>query len=102
MFSDYKNFKTAVANNFEPSEECLATAKIECKEHGIDEIEFEDVDQFYLETKMNLKLNRYRNMIVDFTDKILELKKRKTLNKPFEFRVDLRSFQSMLKMKKVT
>jgi len=55
VFSDYKNFKTAVANNFEPSEECLATAKIECKEHGIDEIEFEDVDQFYLETKDEFK-----------------------------------------------
>ncbi len=27
VFSDYKNFKTAVANNFEPSEECLAAAK---------------------------------------------------------------------------
>ena len=55
VFSDYKNFKTAVANNFEPSEECLATAKMECKEHGIDEIEFEDVDQFYLETKDEFK-----------------------------------------------
>jgi hypothetical protein len=55
VFSDYKNFKTAVANNFEPSEECLATAGIECKEHGIDEIEFEDVDQFYLETKDEFK-----------------------------------------------
>ena len=55
VFSDYKNFKTAVANNFEPSEECLATAKIECKDHGIDEIEFEDVDQFYLETKDEFK-----------------------------------------------
>ena len=47
MFSDYKNFKTAVANNFEPSEECLAAAKVECKEYGIDEIEFEK----YLYTK---------------------------------------------------
>ena len=55
VFSDYKNFKTAVANNFEPSEECLATAKMECREHGIDEIEFEDVDQFYLETKDEFK-----------------------------------------------
>ena len=55
VFSDYKNFKTAVANNFEPSEECLAVAIIECKEHGIDEIEFEDVDQFYLETKDEFK-----------------------------------------------
>lgn len=55
VFSDYKNFKTAVANNFEPSEECLATAKVECKDHGIDEIEFEDVDQFYLETKDEFK-----------------------------------------------
>ena len=55
VFSDYKNFKTAVANNFEPSEECLAVAKAECKEHGIDEIEFEDVDQFYLETKDEFK-----------------------------------------------
>jgi len=55
VFSDYKNFKTAVANNFEPSEECLAAAKAECKEHGIDEIEFEDVDQFYLETKDEFK-----------------------------------------------
>ena len=55
VFSDYKNFKTAVANNFEPSEECLATAKVECKNHGIDEIEFEDVDQFYLETKDEFK-----------------------------------------------
>ena len=55
VFSDYKNFKTAVANNFEPSEECLAAAKTECKEHGIDEIEFEDVDQFYLETKDEFK-----------------------------------------------
>ena len=55
VFSDYKNIKTAVANNFEPSEECLATAKVECKDHGIDEIEFEDVDQFYLETKDEFK-----------------------------------------------
>ena len=55
VFSDYKNFKTAVANNFEPSEECLAAAKAECKEHGIDEIQFEDVDQFYLETKDEFK-----------------------------------------------
>ena len=55
VFSDYKNFKTAVANNFEPSEECLAVAIIECKDHGIDEIEFEDVDQFYLETKDEFK-----------------------------------------------
>jgi len=55
VFSDYKNFKTAVANNFEPSEECLAAAKAECKEHGIDEIEFQDVDQFYLETKDEFK-----------------------------------------------
>jgi len=55
VFSDYKNFKTAVANNFEPSEEYLAAAKLECKEHGIDEIEFEDVDQFYLETKDEFK-----------------------------------------------
>ena len=55
VFSDYKNFKTAVANNFEPSEECLAAAKVECKDHGIDEIEFEDVDQFYLETKDEFK-----------------------------------------------
>ena len=55
VFSDYKNFKTAVANNFEPSEECLATAKEECKEHNIDEIEFQDVDQFYLETKDEFK-----------------------------------------------
>ena len=55
VFSDYKNFKTAVANNFEPSEECLAAAKAECKEYGIDEIEFEDVDQFYLETKDEFK-----------------------------------------------
>jgi len=55
VFSDYKNFKTAVANNFEPSEECLAAAKVECKEHGIDEIEFKDVDQFYLETKDEFK-----------------------------------------------
>ena len=55
VFSDYKNFKTAVANNFEPSEECLATAKVECKDHGIDEIKFEDVDQFYLETKDEFK-----------------------------------------------
>ena len=55
VFSDYKNFKTAVANNFEPSEECLATAKVECKDHAIDEIEFEDVDQFYLETKDEFK-----------------------------------------------
>ena len=55
VFSDYKNFKTAVANNFEPSEECLAAAKLECKEHGIDEIEFKDVDQFYLETKDEFK-----------------------------------------------
>ena len=55
VFSDYKNFKTAVANNFEPSEECLAAAKVECKKHGIDEIEFEDVDQFYLETKDEFK-----------------------------------------------
>ena len=55
VFSDYKNFKAAVANNFEPSEECLAAAKAECKEHGIDEIEFEDVDQFYLETKDEFK-----------------------------------------------
>ena len=55
VFSDYKNFKTAVANNFEPSEECLVTAKVECKDHGIDEIEFEDVDQFYLETKDEFK-----------------------------------------------
>ena len=55
VFSDYKNFKTAVANNFEPSEECLAAAKAECREHGIDEIEFEDVDQFYLETKDEFK-----------------------------------------------
>ena len=55
VFSDYKNFKNAVANNFEPSEECLAAAKAECKEHGIDEIEFEDVDQFYLETKDEFK-----------------------------------------------
>ena len=54
-FSVFKNFKTAVANNFVPSEECLATAKIECKEHGIDEIEFEDVDQFYLDTKDEFK-----------------------------------------------
>ena len=55
VFSDYKNFKTAVANNFEPSEECLAAAKVECKDHGIDEIEFEDVDQFYQETKDEFK-----------------------------------------------
>ena len=55
VFSDYKNFKTAVANNFEPSEECLAAARLECKEHGIDEIEFKDVDQFYLETKDEFK-----------------------------------------------
>ena len=55
VFSDYKNFKTAVANNFEPSEECLAAAKAECKEHDIDKIEFEDVDQFYLETKDEFK-----------------------------------------------
>ena len=55
VFSDYKNFKTAVANNFEPSEECLAAAKAECKEHGIDEIQFDDVDQFYLETKDEFK-----------------------------------------------
>ena len=55
VFSDYKNFKTAVANNFEPSEECLATAEIECREHDIDKIEFEDVDQFYLETKDEFK-----------------------------------------------
>ena len=55
VFSDYKNFKTAVANNFEPSEEGLAVAIIECKDHGIDEIEFEDVDQFYLETKDEFK-----------------------------------------------
>ena len=55
VFSDYKNFKTAVANNFEPSEECLAAAKAVCKEHGINEIEFEDVDQFYLETKDEFK-----------------------------------------------
>ena len=55
VFSDYKNFKTAVANNFEPSEECLAAAKAECKEHGIDEVEFQDVDQFYLETKDEFK-----------------------------------------------
>ena len=55
VFSDYKNFKTAVANNFEPSEECLAVAIIECKDHGIDEIEFEDADQFYLETKDEFK-----------------------------------------------
>ena len=55
VFSDYKNFKTAVANNFEPSEECLAAAKAECKEYGIDEIEFKDVDQFYLETKDEFK-----------------------------------------------
>ena len=51
VFSDYKNFKTAVANNFEPSEECLAGAIIESKDHGIDGIEIEDVDQFYRETK---------------------------------------------------
>ena len=55
VFSDYKNLKTAVANNFEPSEECLAAARLECKEHGIDEIEFKDVDQFYLETKDEFK-----------------------------------------------
>ena len=55
VFSDYKNFKTAVANNFEPSEECLAVAIIECKDHDIDEIEFEDADQFYLETKDEFK-----------------------------------------------
>ena len=55
VFSDYKNFKTAVANNFEPSEECLALAKIECEEYNINEIEFEDVDQFYLETKDEFK-----------------------------------------------
>ena len=55
VFSDYKNFKTAVANNFEPSEECLAAARLECKEHSIDEIEFKDVDQFYLETKDEFK-----------------------------------------------
>jgi hypothetical protein len=55
VFSNYKNFKTAVANNFEPSEECLAAAIIECKDHDIDEIEFEDVDQFYLETKDEFK-----------------------------------------------
>ena len=55
VFSDYKNFKTAVANNFEPSEECLAAAKVECKDHDIDKIEFEDVDQFYLETKDEFK-----------------------------------------------
>ena len=55
VFSDYKNFKTAVANNFEPSEECLALAKIECEEYNINEIDFEDVDQFYLETKDEFK-----------------------------------------------
>ena len=55
VFSDYKNFKNAVANNFEPSEECLALAKIECEEYNINEIDFEDVDQFYLETKDEFK-----------------------------------------------
>ena len=40
---DYKNFKNAVANNFEPSEECLALAKIECEEYNISEIDFEDI-----------------------------------------------------------
>ena len=55
VFSDYKNFKNAVANNFEPSEECLALAKIECEEYNISEIDFEDVDQFYLETKDEFK-----------------------------------------------
>ena len=42
VFSDYKNFKNAVANNFEPSEECLALAKIECEEYNISEIDFQD------------------------------------------------------------
>ena len=55
VFSDYKNFKNAVANNFEPSEVCLALAKIECEEYNINEIDFEDVDQFYLETKDEFK-----------------------------------------------
>ena len=55
VFSDYKNFKNAVANNFEPSEECLALAKIECEEYNISEIDFQDVDQFYLETKDEFK-----------------------------------------------
>tara|TARA_B100001029_G_C14820531_1_gene317372 strand:+ start:105 stop:518 length:414 start_codon:yes stop_codon:yes gene_type:complete len=55
VFSDYKNFKNAVANNFEPSEECLTLAKIECEEYNINEIDFEDVDQFYLETKDEFK-----------------------------------------------
>ena len=55
VFSDYKNLKAAVANNFEPSEECLAVAKVECEKHKIDNIQFEQADQFYLETKDEFK-----------------------------------------------
>ena len=55
VFSDYKNLKAAVANNFEPSEECLAVARVECEKHKIDNIQFEQADQFYLETKDEFK-----------------------------------------------